>query len=43
MISRDFSSIANKTCQLRHKTLPPHIEFVQLKPNNTLKQIKYST
>ena len=44
MIRRDFSQITRKLCQLQHKTLPPrspHIEFVQLKPNNSFKQIRY--
>ena len=39
MLSRDFSQITNEMCQLQQKTLPPLIEFIQLKPNNSLKQI----
>ena len=39
MHSRNFSQITNKTCQIQHKTLPPHVEFMPLKPNNTLDQI----
>ena len=41
MPSRDFSNITNKTCQLQHKRFPPHIDFLQRKPNNTLKPISY--
>ena len=41
MLSRDFSTINNKTCQLQHKTLPPHIDFLQLKNDNILKPIHY--
>ena len=41
MLSRDFSTINNKTCQLQHKTLPPHIDILQLKNNNFLKPIHY--
>ena len=41
MLSRDSSQVTNKMCQLQHKTLPPHIEFMQLKPTNTLNQIDY--
>ena len=41
MLSRDFSSISSTSCQLKHKTLPPHIEFVQLNPNNTLAETHY--
>ena len=41
MLSRDFSTINTKTCQLQHKTLPPHIDFLQLKHNNILKPIHY--
>ena len=26
-------------CQLQHKTLPPLIQFIQLKPNNFSEQI----
>ena len=29
-------------CQFQHKKLPPHIDFMQLKLNNTLKQIHNS-
>ena len=38
MLSRAFSTITKKMCQLQHKTLPPHIEFTQLKPNNSLEK-----
>ena len=41
MLSRDFSSINSTSPQLKHKTLPPHIEFVQLNPNNTLEETHY--
>ena len=41
MLSRDFSTINNKTCQLQHKTFPPHIDFLQLKNDNILKPIHY--
>ena len=41
IFSRDFSKITIKMCQLQHKTLPPHIEVIQSKPNNALKQIHY--
>ena len=41
MLSRDFSTINNKTCQLQHKILPPHIDFLQLKNDNILKPIHY--
>ena len=41
MLSRDFSQITNKTCQSRHKTVPSHIDVIQLKPKNSLKQIHY--
>ena len=41
MLSRDFSTNDNKTCQLQHKTLPPHIDFLQLKNDNILKPILY--
>ena len=41
MLSRDFSTINNKTCQLQHKTLPPHFDFLQLKNDNILKPIHY--
>ena len=34
MLSRDFSQILNKRCQLQHKAFTPHIEIMQLKPNN---------
>ena len=37
----DFSIINNKTCQLQHKTLPSHIDFLQLKNDNILKPIHY--
>ena len=40
MLSRDFSTINTKICQLLHKTLPPHIDFLQLK-NNILKPIHH--
>ena len=39
MLTRDCSQITNKMCQLQHKTLPPHIEILQLKPNNTITEI----
>ena len=38
ILSRDFSEIIKKMCQLQHKCLPPHIEFIQLKPKNSVKQ-----
>ena len=41
MLGRDFSNINNKTCQLQHKTFPPHIDFLQFKNYNILKQIHY--
>ena len=41
MLSRDFSTINTQTCQLQHKTLPPHIDFLQLKNNNILQPIHY--
>ena len=41
MLSRDFSSINSASSQLKHKTLPPHIQFAQLNPNNTLEEIHY--
>ena len=41
MLSRDFSTINIETCQLQHKTLPPHIDFLQLKNDNILKPIHY--
>ena len=31
----------NKLGQLQHKVILPHIDFFQLKPNNSLKQIHY--
>ena len=40
ILSRDFSTI-NKTCQLQHKILPPHIDFLQLKNDKILKPIHY--
>ena len=34
MLSEEhFSTITNKMCQLQHETLPPQVEFIQLKPN----------
>ena len=39
MLSRDFSTINNKTWQLQHKTLPPHFDFLQYKNDNILKPI----
>ena len=42
MLSTDVSTNNNKTCQLQHKTLPPHINFLQLKNDNILKPIHYS-
>ena len=41
MLSRDFSHITKEMSQLQHKTLPPHIELMQLKPNIALNQIQY--
>ena len=41
MLSRDFSSINSASSQLKNKTLPPHIQFAQLNPNNTLEEIHY--
>ena len=41
MPSRDFPSISNTMCQLQQKTLPRHNNFIQLKPNTSLKQIYY--
>ena len=41
MLSRDFSTINNKTGQLQHKTLPPPIDFLQLKNDNISKPIHY--
>ena len=41
MLNREFSQLTNKMCQLQHKTLPPHIQFMQLKPDNALKQLNY--
>ena len=41
MFSRNFSSINSNSCQLQHKTLPPHIEFAQVTPNNTLTEFHY--
>ena len=31
MLSRDFSTIIIKKCQLQHKTLPSHVDFLQIK------------
>ena len=39
MVSRYFSTINTKTCHFQHKTLPPHIDFLQLKQSNILKPI----
>ena len=39
MLSRDFSTINTKACQLQHKTLPPHFDFLQLKNDNISKPI----
>ena len=39
MISRGFSSINSTTSQLQHKTLPTHIQYARLTPNNTLTEI----
>ena len=36
-LSRDFSNITSKTCQLQQKTIPPHIDFTQLQPSKSLK------
>ena len=41
MLCRDFSQITSKMCQIHHTTLPPHIDFVQVKLNYSLKQIHY--
>ena len=41
MLSRGFSTINNKTYQLQQKTVPPHIDFLQLKNDNILKPIHY--
>ena len=41
MLNGDFCAITNKTCQLQHKTLSPHIEFTRLQPQNSLKQVQY--
>ena len=41
MLDRDFSTITSKMCQLQHKTLLPHFELFQLKPNDILKLIHY--
>ena len=41
MLSRDISDITNKMYQLQHKTPPRHLEFIELKPNNSSKQIHY--
>ena len=41
MLSRGCSQITKQLCQLQHKTVPPHIEFIQLKTNNSLKRIHY--
>ena len=41
MLSQDFLHFTTKVCHLQHNTLPPHIEFIQLKSNNSLKQIHY--
>ena len=40
MLSRDFSQITNKICQLQHQKLPPHNNFIQLKPNILFKHIQ---
>ena len=41
MLCRHFSEVTNKVCHLHRKTLPPHNEFMQLKPDNALKQNHY--
>ena len=41
MLSRYNSQIRNKICHLQHKILPAHFDFIQLKPNISLKQIHY--
>ena len=41
MLNRDFSTTKCKMCQLQHTTQLPHIEFIQLKPNDILKHIHY--
>ena len=41
MLNQDLPRVRYKICQLQNTTFPPHINFVQLKPNNSLKQIQY--
>ena len=36
-----FHFINSTSCQKQQKTLPPHIEFAQLTPNNALTEIHY--
>ena len=38
MLSRDFSTVNYKTCQLQHEKVPPHIDFLQLKNDNISNQ-----
>ena len=39
MLRRDFSKIGANTCQIQQKTLPPHIDILQLESVNSSKQI----
>ena len=41
ILSRDFSSINSQEVQIKHKTLPPQIEFARMQPDNTIKQTHY--
>ena len=41
MLSRDFSNLTNSQCQIQHKTLPPQIEFAQMKKNNIINPVHY--
>ena len=34
-LSRDFTTITNKTCQIQLTKLPPHIDFILLNLNNS--------
>ena len=38
-LSRDFSTILDKMCQLKQKTQPPQTEFLHFKQNNSSKQV----
>ena len=40
-VAEIFLKLQIKICQLGHKTLPPHTDFIQLTPNISLKQIHY--